>query len=182
MITAKAILLSVGVLTILSNLPLFCYLDLKYRRISIDYFYALIGINAPVAAVIYLSGWISLFHLLVSLAIAAVIWGGYLVYRSGAYSGADRNLLICIILFTFYNPLSPLADPTYADFIAWVYQVKFLTYFAMVMCFVPLVILIRNIVRYEKHDVLGMVTAFPGGFPMVLPITAAYLITMVWGL
>lgn len=182
MIPANVALLSVGMLTITAFLPVICYLDLKYRKIPIEYFYTLATINIPVAAIIYAERWLTLLNLFTGICISIVIWFAYLAFRQGIFSGADRNLIILMIMFTFYNPFSPLADPQYAEFIAWVYQVKFFAYLFMVMCFVPLVILIYNLWKKNQYNLWDMLTKYPRGIPMTIPISAAYLITLIWGL
>jgi len=182
MIDGKVLILSIGMISLSIIMPYFCYLDIRYRKIPVEYFYFLAGLNLPVMALIYLSGWVTLWHLATSLGISAMIIAAYLYFRSGIFSGADRNLLIAIILFLFYNPFSPIIDPVYSDWIAWCYQIKFIAYFFMVMCIVPGIILAYNLLKRNDYPLWDMLTKYPRGIPMVLPIAAAYYITVIWGI
>lgn len=179
---AKVIMLSTGMISLSIIMPYFCYLDIRYRKIPFEYFCFLIGINLLPMVIVYLTGWVSLWHLGTSLAISILIYAAYLYFRAGVFSGADRNLLIAIIMFLFYNPFSQITTPVYADWIAWCYQLKFIVYFFMVMCILPGVVLVYNLLKGNRYPIWGMLTEYPRGIPMVLPIAAAYYITVIWGI
>lgn len=180
--TPQVILLSIGMITITLMMPVFVFLDLKYRKIPVDYFVMLFTINGVVTGYIYWHGYLTLMHLVGSLVISLAIYAAYLLFRSGAFSGADRNILIMIVMFFQFNPFSQLADANYAEFIAFVYQVKFLAYFFMVMCLTPLVVLAYNLIKMNRYPVWEMITKVPRGMPLTVQIAIAYFITLVWGL
>lgn len=182
MIAGKILILSFGMTTLSLIMPFLCYLDVKYRRIPVEVFCYLYAFNIVPFFIIYYNGWVTLWHFATSIGISALIIAAYLYFRAGIFSGADRNLLIAIILFLFYNPFSPIIDPAYTDFIAWTYQIKFIAYFFMVMCFVPGIILTYNLLKRNDYPLWDMLTKYPRGIPMVLPIAAAYYITIIWGI
>lgn len=178
----KVILLSIGMITITLMMPLFVYLDLKYRKISADYFVFIFTINGVVTTYVYWLGYLTLLHLAGSVVVSLLIYAAYLIFRSGVFSGADRNILIMIIMFFQFNPFSPLADANYAEFISFVYQVKFIAYFFMMMCLTPLVVFAYNLFRRNRYPVWEMLTKVPGGMPLTVQIAIAYYITLIWGL
>ena len=162
-------------------IPFFIYMDIKYRRIPPIIFGIVLLVNIPVLILIYGSGWISPWHLFGSLMMCGVFFFLWKVFGSGAYGGADRNLLICIAVLMFYNPFAANADLQYANFIAFAYQAKFIAYLFLAMCCTPGIILAYNLIKKNNYSIIESVSKFPGGFPMVIPIALAFYITILWG-
>jgi hypothetical protein len=182
--SVEAGLLSVGMISILAYLPLMCYLDLKDRKVPVGLFASLLIINVPITALVYALGWLSLWHLLSSLMICVFAFAIWKWFGSGAFSAADRNLLMCIALFFYWNPFQQYMDIQYANFIAATYQEMFLVYFIMVMCMVPLCVFALNlgIKNQNEYNVWEMITKVPRGIPMIIPIAAAFMVTILWGI
>jgi hypothetical protein len=197
---SPAILLSIGFISLLVSVPWMCYLDLRYRKVSPWYFALLCVFNIPVTGYLYYLGILPWTHLLTSIAICVFAFAIWKMYGAGAFSAADRNLIYCIALFFYWNPFSGAMDLNYAGFIAVMYQVKFLVYFVMVLCLMPLCVFALNLgrgmhlnyfpVKYgdvvlmepqEPYTAWEMLTKVPRGIPMILPIAAAFFISAIWG-
>jgi len=198
----ESAMLSIGFITILAYLPLMVYLDLKDREVPWYFFANIAIINLPVTALVYYVGWLPLTHLLTSVMICAFAFAVWKVFGAGAFSAADRNLICCIALFFYWNPFNPYMDTNYAGFIAMVYQLKFLVYFVVVMCIMPLCIFGYNlgegkhwgakrvyregrvtpeVVPQVPYTVWEMITRIERGIPMIVPIAIAFLLAAIWG-
>lgn len=194
----ESTLLSIGMITILANIPLMAYLDLRDRAVPWEMFINLAIINIPITALVYATGLLPLTHLLTSLMICGFAFAVWKWFGAGAFSAADRNLICCIALFFYWNPFNPAMDIQYAAFISMLYQVKFLVYFVVVLCIMPLCIFALNMglgnnrgcyedtsegAKYtvKPYTVWEMLTRVDRGIPMIVPIAAAFLMACVWG-
>lgn len=177
-------LLGIGAGTTLAFLPLLCLLDLKYREVPYWLFFALAVINLPITFLCYAAGWLPWTHAVSSLMICGFAFAVWKWFGAGAFSAADRNLICCIALFFYWNPFNTTLDTQYVPFIAMLYQVKFLVYLVMVLCILPLCIFAYNMHKgnNKEYTVWEMVTKVPRGIPMIIPISAAYVIAMFWGI
>ena len=199
---SESTILSIGMITILAYLPLMVYLDIKDRAVPWEYFLSLAIINLPITALVYYLHWLPWTHLLTSLMICVFAFAVWKLFGAGAFSAADRNLICCIALFFYWNPFNAYMDVNYAGFIALLYQLKFLVYFVMVLCIMPLCILAFNMgmgnhkqfytmyqgnrvdpiyVKRTPYTIWELLTRVPGGIPMIVPIAAAFLIAAMWG-
>jgi hypothetical protein len=179
-------LLSIGCISILAYLPLMCYLDWTERRVPLELFVGLLTINIPVTSYLYLTGILSIYHLISSLLVIAFAFFLWKKFGQGAFSAADRNLIICIGLFFFWNPFSAEMDVHYVGFISEFTLVWFIVWYIVVMCCLPLILAGYNLVtqKYKKgYKLWQMITQFGDrGIPMILPIAAAFILALVHGI
>ena len=148
---------------ILLYIPAVCYLDIKDREIPHKTWLLLAMVNIPVTTIMYLSGEYPLELLWLSLAFVVLYFCGM---KLRLYEGADFMFLMFISLFFVVNPISgrvlmPLA---------------FFEFFLAVMVSLGIVLMvIRHGKRYD--DITGELLKFP----LILPISAAFLLTLVLG-
>ena len=199
---SESTILSIGMITILAYLPLMVYLDIKDRAVPWEYFLSLAIINLPITALVYYAGWLPLTHLVTSLMICLFAFAVWKVFGAGAFSAADRNLICCVALFFYWNPFNPYMDVNYAWFIAMMYQLKFMVYFVMVFCIMPGCVFALNLgmnnhkqfeivyrvneinptyVKRDPYTIWEMLTRIPRGIPFIVPIAAAFLLAVIWG-
>jgi Flp pilus assembly protein protease CpaA len=172
---------------ILAYLPFMCWSDWKTRTFNFSYLIPLIVVESLLlwrylaespARNYYLLGLSAAFCLIpLALAIFGIIGGG------------DFWLITIIMLFAQYNPF---VTPRY-----W-FSSDFFYILLLIICFLPIIVWFYN---YRAGNLWGgcvtfnpynqmmepvngysfveMLTRFPGGFPLMLPIALAFVLTLV---
>lgn len=152
------VLVWIPALVILAYIPILIWLDLKYREVEHNYWWWMIGICSPCVFILYYFDIYPM--LLLGLSLAAV--GVYFVaMRLGLFEGADFMFLMFISLYFVQNPISGLV----------LMPVSF-------GIFLMAVIIGANLIMRLVPK--GMIPpGFTKTFPMMIPISAAFLITLV---
>ncbi len=165
----------IPVITLLAYTPIVCYLDWKYREIDHILWMWLGAINGIVAAGMLIGG-IYEWWFYIPSAVACLIFLGARVLDY--IQGADLIYLSMIAIFFQYNPISG----------HWFPVLAFCIYLAATMIITGICIIWYKIIpewatgkftcRDKSDTSLFMV---PGGIPMMLPISAALILTVVMG-
>jgi len=165
----NAILL-IPVMSILAYLPYLCASDIQNRAVPHKSWLPLLAVNLPVLAYMML---IPDGYPWYSLAISLVMIGTfYVITRMGIIHGADFVYLAVISLFWVVNPFP------------WPHglmQIMFYIYLIVVMMLTPMFVLIYNYLQGHRWNVYRMMSEFPRGIPMIVPISVAFVLSVGWG-
>ena len=155
-------------LLILLYIPFVCISDWKTRTFNFLYFIPLIIINIPLLY-IYLSESPMRNYLLMGLTILICLLVLALALY-GAIGGGDFWLITLIMITVPYNPFITIRKYFPLDFF----------YTLMITaCYIPVVIYFYHVKRKDKLPLKEMLTSFPGQFPYMLPISFAFIATLV---
>jgi hypothetical protein len=160
------ILIRLPVISLLAYIPFVCYLDVKRRTVPLFLWLPLWLVNVPVAVYLYREGLYPAAAIPLSLIICAFL---YLAMRVGAYqnlNGDDLLYLWAISAFFITNPFPVPHGIAFLPF--YIYLVT------AMLCTVPVVAFLN--LRAGRRGL-----QYPGGIPMMLPISAALIMTVVWG-
>ena len=148
-----------GMASIMAAIPLICMLDVKYREVPNIIWVILMLVNVPCVIVLYLNG------LPISYAALTIgLVGLYcLMWAKGWIGGADAKFLSVIAIAI------PLA------------QFSFYIYLACILGFLPLAVAIRNRLKGEIKPFFEMFSYYPRGVPYMIPISLAFIITVIMG-
>lgn len=152
------LMLAVPVVSLLAYVPIVCYLDLKYREIDHLYWLPLVLVNIPTMALMFS---LDNYLLYVPALVAIFVW--FTAMRFGYFEGADFLYLTWISLFLIYNPLSS----------HWLMVLPFTIFLVACLFICAVWVLMYNIFTYRK------VTMKYIEFPMMLPISAALVLTVL---
>lgn len=159
----------IGVISTLIYLFPLCYWDIKYRKIPRFAFVPLILINIPCLIIMYTNGlplaYIALSGLLTTLFL--------ILFLKKCYRGADARLLILISWFCILNPINP------AD-ISNIFQIIFVIMLAFTSIMWMIYVYFYNRkVGNKSLNLFQKFNNFPRGSPWVLPIAAAFILTVM---
>ena len=163
-------LLEIIVLTFLCYIPVLCYLDIRYREINYEvYMIPLFLIGTPITAYMYISGLYPITSLILSGIMAAIF---YYIYRHNYLQGADVVFLLFISMFWVVNPFPVPHGPMW---------IIFIIYLIIAMTITAGIILIYNYLKGHRWELVDMMSAYPGGIPVILPISAAFILSVMFG-
>jgi hypothetical protein len=145
--------------SLLLYVPVVCYLDLKVREVEHYYWYPLVLMNVPTVIMLLLDGNGLLY---IPGLVATVIW--FVAMRFHLFGGADFLYLTWISLFFIYNPISH----------HWLMVLPFTIYLVACLTISAMWIVIFNLFRGK-----GFILTFEHGVPMMFPISAALILTVV---
>ena len=146
---------------LLAYIPFVCYLDLKYREVEHGYWIPLYLVGALVMGYLYLSGTYPWTLLILSLIMCAFDYGAM---RLGVFEGGDLLFLCGINLFFIMNTI-PIPKG--------IGLIPFYIYLVAALLFTVPVVLVLNLWAGRR----GL--RYPRGIPMMLPISAALIMTVV---
>lgn len=149
------------VVTLLAYIPLVCWLDLKYREVEPYWWIGLVVVNVPALILLYLSGIYVWWMLVISLVAVGIYYGAMLLHY---IEGADFMFIACIMLFFVYNPVSG----------HWLMALPFTIFFATCTGIAGIWVGIWNTIQGK-----GFVFDFNGNVPMMLPLSAALILTVM---
>ena len=144
-----------------------CYYDVKYRELPKGFWTLLWTVCVPLTALLYLSVVYPIEALVISLFFVSVY---FILMSKHIFEGADFMYLAGISLFFVTNPINnhSLMCITYAIFLI-VSVIGFAAYYQVAVRFK-----IQDILNWTSSDKLE-------GFPMILPISLALILTVVLG-
>jgi len=163
------ILLQIPIISLLLYVPVVCYADLKWREIPHLWWLPLWAVNVPVMVWFYLVGFYPIYALPISLIMAGIFWT---MHQFDYLQGADTLWLWAISLFFVLNPVPILHGPE--QFIFYLYLMAMMILTAPVLFFL-------NALQGIRGNLYIMMSNWPRGVPLVLPISAAFLLTVVLG-
>lgn len=143
-------------LVILAYLPLVVYLDLKYREIEHYNWAVMYTVCLPITGFLYAIGYYPTVLLPISF---GAVTAYYILMRKGFFEGADFMFLAGISLFFVQNPISGLV----------LMPVSFGIFLMTAIILVN--VITKFVLRTDKK--------FNQTFPMIIIISAAYVITLV---
>ena len=140
---------------ILAYIPLVIYLDLKYREVEHYNWAVLYGIGILCTAIGYGTGYYPMILLPISFAAVTIY---FILMKQGFFEGADFLFLSAISLFFVQNPFSGLV----------LMPVSFGIFLLAAVVSVNLILrILRTDPKFNKE------------FPMMIIISAAYILTLV---
>jgi hypothetical protein len=160
------LLVRLPAVSLLAYIPFVCYLDLKWRRVPLLLWLPLWVVNVPVAIYLYQGGLYPLVAIPLSLIICAFL---YLAMRMGAYQNLNGDDLLYLWAISAFFITNPFPVPHGIAFL------PFYIYLVAVMLLAIPVVAFLNL-RAGRPGL-----AYPGGIPMMLPISAALIMTVVFG-
>jgi hypothetical protein len=159
--TMTDILAYIPLVTLLAYIPLVCYLDWKYRVISHDWWMYLIALNVISTAGLFLPGVYEVWMFVPSLVIIVCYFAAMKLHY---IEGADFMYISLISLFFIYNPLSG----------HWFMALPFSIFLLAMM-----IVTFGLVIEYNWLSGKGLVLDYPRGIPMMFPISAALILTVV---
>jgi hypothetical protein len=172
-------LLSIGTVCLMIFIPYMIYTDIKYRTVSHELFYFIAVANIVPSFSLYWFNVLSWWNLCISLGISAVVFTIWKLHGSGAFSAADRNLLIAIAFLFTWIPWQVEMPWTFHNITASLLLCKFIAYFAMVCMFIPGILFAYNFIQGRRNSIIEMLTYYPRGVPFIVPIAAAFYLTVI---
>jgi hypothetical protein len=177
----KLFLLSVGPASLLMFIPYMIYTDIKHRRVSHELFYFLASVNFVPLFMIYWFHILPPINLVYSIIISVGVFAIWKKFGSGAFSAADRNLIVAIAFLLFWVPWREITPTTYQSDVAAMYLFGFIAYFMMVCMFIPGVLFAYNYIAGRRSNILQMLTYYPRGIPFIVPIAVAFYLAVMFG-
>jgi len=161
MLPQAEFLIWIPVITLLAYIPMMCWLDLKYREIDYEWWAALVLINLPVLVLFYFTGVYEWWMFALSIVAVAIYYGAMLLHY---IEGADFMYIMFIMLFFIYNPVSG----------HWLMALPFTIFLATCTGIAGIWVGIWNTIQGK-----GFVFDFNGHVPMMLPLSAALILTVM---
>jgi hypothetical protein len=149
------------VLTLLAYVPIVCWLDWKYREVDHIWWIGLVVVNIPAYILLAIAGYYEWWMAILSLVAILIYYGLMLMHY---IEGADFMYIMWIVLFFIYNPMSG----------HWLMALPFSIFFAACTGIAGIWVLTYNLVKGN-----GISFEFDRGFPMMLPISAALVLTVM---
>ena len=138
-----------------------CNNDVKHREMPVGFWTALVTISAPITVLLYVTGNYPIEALGVSFGMLFVY---FLMLLANAYQGADFWYLVWISLFFVTNPVSG-------------HSLMALSYFIFLIASVVIFAIVMRLPPIKARLVSNNLP----GFPMMLPISLALVLTVVFG-
>lgn len=159
----------VPVISFLIYIPILCYLDIRSREVDHWIWLPLVIPNSIIAAYMYLIGSYPWYSLLISLIVIGIF---FYCQKNHLIEGADYIFLCCITMFFVVNPF-PYAHG--------LMQIPFYIYLIVSMMVTALGVLAYNYLAGNRWGLVDMMSRYPRGIPFMLPISAAFIVTLLWG-
>ena len=161
------IAITIPIVTILSVIPSVCYSDIRNREVSDFFWTLLLLLNAPGAIYLYAAEYYPPFTLLTSAAMSLLF---YLTVKKGLLQQADGIFLTIISIFYIINPW-PVPHGSV--------QLAFLVNLITMMFMTAIIVVGYNVLKGNRYDLVKMASEYPGGVPFMLPISAAFVLTVM---
>lgn len=163
------ILLWINLLVLIAYTPIVCYFDIKYREFHPALWIPMILLCGPIFIHMTISGLYPWYSFVLSLIMIGI-------FRMAMYmkfiEGADFLYLSLISLFWVVNP------------VGWTHglmQIQFYVYLLFVSMITATIILIYNYLSDNRWDVVMMMSEYKNGIPYMVPISAAFLLSVIMG-
>jgi len=167
------LILRIIVALFLLYIPFLCYLDLRYREIPYGVWFAMALVGVPLTAWMYITEQYPIISLLVSIVAVATF---YFMMFHDLLQGADFMFLFFISMFWVINPY-PVPHG--------LMQITFYIYLLVVMLLTAPVLLLYNYRKGHRwgglNGVVDMMSVYPGGLPFIIPISIAFILSLVMG-
>jgi hypothetical protein len=151
----------VPIISLLIYVPIVCYLDWKVREVEPIMWLGLVIVNLPITILFYLGGLYLWWMFVISLIAITIYYAAMLMHY---IEGADFMYIMFILLFFIYNPISG----------HWLMALPFSIFFAACTGIAGIWVLTYNLVKGN-----GVSFEFDRGFPMMIPISAALVLTVM---
>jgi len=127
-------------------------------------------ICVPITAYMYLTQyWYPWYSLVFSLVMAFVF---YMAMRAGVLEGADFLFLALISILWVMSPINGAHG---------LMQPVFYIYFAVTSFMTAIYVLGYNVMKGNQWDVVSMMSKYPNGVPYMIPISIAFVMSVVLG-
>ena len=158
----------IPVLLILLYVPFVCISDWRSRTFNVMYYIPLILINAPLLY-LYLaeSPARNYYFLGLTILLCLVTFALALIKSIG---GGDFWLITLMMITVPYNPFITIRK---------FFPLDFFYTLMITACYLPLVIYVYHIHKKDKLPFKQMLTQFPGDFPYTIPISFAFIATLI---
>lgn len=162
-------LLWINLVAFLCYIPVVCYLDIKYREVDPRYWIPLVVVCLPILLYTIMWELVPWYSLVISGVMILIF---HSAMRLRCLEGADFLFLSLISLFWVVTP------------VGWVHglmQIQFYIFFAFASAITAIYILMYNIMNGNDWDILKMMSEYPCGFPYMITISIAFLMSVVLG-
>jgi len=163
-------LLLIPLISIMTYLIPICVFDILDREVEPLYWIPLLIINIPVMIYLYLTEWYPWYCFVISL-VTIFIFSA--MFKLELLQGADYLFLSFISMFWIVNPHNPWPHGV---------QIQFYIYLMIAMLITAAILPFANYLRGVTSDnLLEMMSTYPRGVPFMLPISAAFLLSYLFG-
>lgn len=159
LVTLSDIMLWVPVVTLLLCVPYVCYMDWKYREVPHKFWIFLLAFNIPVYCAMILNGVYEGWMLGVS-AFAVIIY--FVMMKQGLIEGADFVFMMWIAVFLVISPMTGVGG------LAGSFSIM------LIACTVASTFITKTINLVSKTRAMDTCM-----FPMMFPISAALILTVI---
>lgn len=162
------------VATLLVLLPVMCYQDWKHRSVSTSLFVWYAVFNLPVIAWQYYTGIYGWEEAIIT-GFSCVIYYAIMRVTGDFFHGDDMLVLWCVSIFCIVNPLKPDSGSLGITTLIYLIPVMF-TAFCIAM--IPTMVE-RMKAGTQKSSIVDDVLRCGGKFPLVIPISVAFVLAVV---
>ena len=146
------------------------YLDVKYREVDPTAWVGLVLINGSINTYMYLTDyWYPWYSLLLS-GIMVVIF--YVAFRYRVIEGADYLFLCFISMFWIMTPIGGAHG---------LMQPIFYIYLMFTLFMTAIAVMGYNVIHGNRFGIVEMMSKYPRGVPMMVPISVAFVLSVVMG-
>ena len=171
MMSFADVVLWINLIIFLAYVPIVCYHDIKYREFHPLYWLPLVFWGCITSYVMYFTeyGWYPKETIIASLLLCFIFW---VMLKFKVIEGADYLYLCIIALFWVVNPY-----PTNHG----IMQFVFYTYLMFTLFVTAAVVLLYNVIKGHRWGIVDMMSKFPCGVPMFVPIAIAFVLSALFG-
>ena len=161
----------INLIMFLAYVPLVCYFDIRYREFNPMLWAPLVGWGCITSYVMYFTadGWYPKETIIASLLLIFIFW---VMLRFKVIEGADYLYLCIIALFWVVNPY-----PTNHG----IMQFVFYAYLMFTLLVTAVVVLLYNVINGHRWGIVDMMSKYPRGVPMLVPIAIAFVLSALFG-
>jgi hypothetical protein len=165
----EELLLRIPIISLLAYLPFIIYADVKWRQIPPHWWLPLWGLNIPIMVYFYRSGYYPIQTAILSMIMIGIFW---VMHHRDLIQGADTVFLWAISLFFVAAPFPVIHGDA---------QLIFYLYLIAMMILTAPVLFFLNVRRGFRGSLYAMMSEWPGGVPMLIPISAALVLAVLFG-
>lgn len=155
-------------LLILLYIPFICISDWRSREFNVMYYLPIVVINTPLLYIYLVESPARNYYFLALTIILCLVVLALAIYRG--IGGGDFWLITLMMITVPYNPFITIRK---------FFPLDFFYTLMITACYLPLVVYIYHIHKKDKLPFKEMLTQFPGDFPYTIPISFAFIATLV---
>jgi len=150
-------------------IPCVIYMDIMYREFYPEQWVYLWFAGGSITTYLYLTGVYPWYSFVISMVMCIIF---YFVMQLGFLEGADLLFLCTISLVWVVNPY---------PYPHGLMQIPFYIYFAFTTILSMMYVFFYNLYKGNRWDITSMMSQYPRGFPYMITISAAFILSLVFG-